>query len=182
MFVELDDPTVDIMKLAFPDYKGRKFEVVEAVTVSLDGAYWSGGSRNTWKAVMLDGRSGSLTIREASSMIQNPFRVPEAPVLEMVSGVAIVRHCIFQGKDLGLKLYLHPSNMVKMIPEQVDADVKAVLVATRSYKSSYGGDPLYRQRNSGLGLEAWNRAKEEAQRLGYLDARGAITNKGRNVC
>ena len=177
MFVELDDPTVDIMKLAFPDYKGRKFEVVEATTVSLGGAYWSGGSRNTWKAVQL---GPEVKVVEASAMIQNPFRVPQAPVLEMVSGVAIVRHCIFQGKDLGLKLYLHPSNMVKMIPEQVDADVKAVLVATRSYKASYGGDPLYRQRNSGLELEAWNRAKAEAQRLGYLDARGAITNKGRN--
>lgn len=177
MHVQRNDPTTRWMLAAFPSYKGKMFRVESCERVSLTGAYWSGGSRVTYKAIKLD----TLEISEADAKIQNPFRVPEAPTVELVAGHGIVAHTISQGKDLGLTLYIRPENMVPLVTVAVEPDVLKVLVATRSYKACYGGDKNYRQRNSGLGPVAWDRAKELAIELGYLDKRGAITIEGRNV-
>lgn len=179
MYLEPKDPVSQLMLVAFPSYVGRKFEVESCEQLTLVGAYWSGGSRTEYRAL-------NLTTKEVSSAdsgIQNPFRVPKAPVVDMVPCVAIVAHRIFQGKDFGLRMYVHPSNLVGLIPEQVSVgpNVLAVLKATRCYKAGYGGDKNYRQRHSGLDLDTWNRAKDEAIALGLLDPRGALTIKGKNL-
>lgn len=177
MHVQRNDPTTRWMLAAFPSYKGKMFRVRSCTSVSLCGAYWSDGSRVTYRAIDLV----SLEVSDANPAIQNPFRVPEAPTVELIAGSGIVSHTISRGKDLGLTLYVRPENVVPLVTVSVEPDVLKVLVATRSYKACYGGDKNYRQRNSGLGPVAWDRARSLAIELGYLDKRGAITVEGRNV-
>lgn len=178
MYLKPNDPVSAMMLKAFPDYKGKKFEARSAEAVTLLNAYWDGGSRTTYRGLKLD----TGEVFPADPQIENPFRVPEAPTVALEPNKSIVAHVIFSGKDLGLRMFLHPSNMVDLLPAvEVSERVRKVLRATRSYKASYGGDPLYRARNSGLDYSEWLAGVAEAKSLGYLDARGAITVEGKNV-
>ena len=68
---------------------------------------------------------------------------------------------------------------------ELTREQRIVLIATRSYKSSYAGVGNYRYieaaRETGISLADWERSKAECQQMGYLDKRGAITVDGRNV-
>ena len=110
--------------------------------------------------------------------------------------LAVVRHTIFRGKDLGLTFYVHPAAIAKLLPapsEELDAIAKMVLTATRSYKSSYMGRDRYQMAKEGSQYErarkgeafptreAWEAAKAALIASGYLNKAGAITVKGRNA-
>lgn len=84
-------------------------------------------------------------------------------------------------------VYAHPDSITKSLEEEVKLSKAelVVLVATRSLKSSYAGISNYRfheaQRQLGITLDQWERAKSSCISKGLLNARGAITTAGKNA-
>lgn len=121
----------------------------------------------------------------AQSMFDRPIQGADAVILP--DGFACVEHSIFCGQDSGITIHIRPENSAGLLPAPVELtrDQRIVLVATRSLKSSYQGISNYRfheaHRDTGISLDAWNRAKSELQARGLLDARGALTVAGKNA-
>lgn len=88
-----------IAKLAFPDYKGRKF-FLETVSSPIDvRSYWDGGSRDYFNFIRLDTLSCFGEI-PAQSINDKPMINADNVILP--EGLACVRHSYFCGKDSGL--------------------------------------------------------------------------------
>jgi hypothetical protein len=168
---------------AFPTYTGRKYRLDGADSVPLEN-YWDGGSR-TYLCVY---RVADDRLEEAPFVTENPFnkeahgRVPTRP------GYVFVEHVIFCGKDLGIRFVVHPDDLVPLLPAPAAAlplDQRIVLVASRCFKSSYGGDSNVRftqsHERTGISLERWNVAKVALVASGHLNKAGAVTTKGRNA-
>lgn len=104
-----------IIRATFPGYKGRKVAIRPVESVWFHDVNWSGGSRNQYRACTLDGRpTEKQPDTGARAPWDNPYdglRVPTA------QGFCIVEHCMFCGKDLGLRIYVHPSDMPKLLPQ-----------------------------------------------------------------
>lgn len=84
------------------------------------------------------------------------------------------------------KLYVHPESLPKQIASDVDMPTRhemIVLIATRSFKSSYAGDGLFRfteaKRETGITWPEWDAAVTNCKAKGWLDARGAIKAAGK---
>lgn len=110
-----DSPEVlRVIRAADATYRKHKAWLHAAETVALSGTYWDGGSRDTWTAVDLaTGRS-----KGAPQYDPAQFGGPAtAPVVAIPEGVAIVRTGIFCGKPATASVYLHPSNMAKLLPQ-----------------------------------------------------------------
>ena len=169
------------------DYTGRKFKVVVCEAVAIGSQQWDSGSRDTYTLVELaTGRS-------------HPFNDPRAWPLSMAElgsfaipdGYVVRRHTIFQGQDMGLTFYCRPGAVQSWLPAENSFTLaqECVLFSCRSYKSSYGGRDRYQMATDnssrfGDGKVTRNdyaAAKESLQAAGYLDARGALTVKGRNA-
>lgn len=167
-------------------YSGNKFQVrvCETVTIPADAGLWSGGSRSQYVGVdMVSYTRYPLSYDNTSPW--NEARKEHTVKLE--PGKAIVEHSMFCGKDMGLRIYIHPDNATKLLPVKVELDPveQLVLNATASYKSSYNGKDRYQMateysKNPPSRTE-WSAAKESLRVKGLLDARGAITVKGKNA-
>ena len=123
--VKRSDPMIDrIIRATFPGYRGRKIKVIVKTEYRLSD-YWDGGSRNY--ATFLDLQSftvipSSQLPEQFKQKIANPFNLPIADIT-LSPGFAVVENCIFRGKDLGIRIYIHPDNLVKMIPESVSKEL-----------------------------------------------------------
>ncbi len=138
------DPMVDrIVRAAFPSYAGRTVRIQASDTVNC-ASYWDGGSRDYFVAVDL------ATLRAsdpapAQSAYDRPVRGLSSVTIP--AGAAIVEHSIFCGKDVGIRIHVHPDSLAGLLPagtEDATTDHKIVLYATRSLKSSYNGRSEYR--------------------------------------
>jgi hypothetical protein len=182
-------------------YSGRKFRayIVESVTVPADSGTWSGGSRSVYFGVRLD--TGERV--KLSDTFSAPWDEGRQDVtLELRPGVAVVEHSIFQGKDMGLEFYIHPESAAKLLPapagDEPSPHEKIVLIATRSYKSSYNGQDRYDMAKSDYEpmwatddkplkygpyptRDQWQSAKDSLIEKKLLNRAGAITTKGKNV-
>jgi hypothetical protein len=71
---------------------------------------------------------------------------------------------------MGLTFYVHPDNAVKLLPPTIELSTmeKAVLDATRSYKSSYMGKDRYQMWTADNG-------KATASRLEWETAKQALS-------
>ncbi len=106
---------VDVLARAtFPEYKGRKFSVIAAEQVTLHDVNWGGGSRNQYRAVTLEGQPLGSTDR--FSQMWPGSHAAEGMTLPIPQGAVVVEHCIFCGKDLGLRFYINPADMPKYLP------------------------------------------------------------------
>lgn len=103
-----------IAKLAFPEYRGRKFRF-QVQTYSIDlRSYWDGGTRSYFKFVCLaDGRV-SIEVPVQSAFDKQIKGLDACTVPE---GFVCVEHVIFCGKDLGLRLHVHPNNVAKLLTD-----------------------------------------------------------------
>ncbi len=91
-----------IAKTAFPNYTGRKFSI-EVQTKSFSVAsYWEGGSRDYF--VFVDLRNGRTIAMPQQSAYDEPINGANECLLP--PHCACVSHCIFCGKDAGLKVIL----------------------------------------------------------------------------
>lgn len=90
-----------IAKLAFPEYRGRKFRLVSQAHYQM-ADYWDEGSRRYAVAVNLNAGTPHAPSIAAhtpwSSAAQAKFTIPD--------GVAIVERAIFCGKDCGITVYI----------------------------------------------------------------------------
>ena len=181
----------DILPALRGNYQGNKFrlEVCETVTIPADAGLWSGGSRDHWYAVEFStGREMAFPGQQFSPW--NDERKSRQVKLE--PGFVVICHTMFQGKDLGLHIYLHPDNASKLLPAAPAALSELeqrVLNATARLKSSYGGKDRYQMdtdydRSMGRAVpsrQEWEATKSVLISMGLLDKRGAITVKGRNA-
>jgi hypothetical protein len=184
-----------LAKQAF-GYTGRKFQV-EAAERKHIVSYWDGGTRSYW-AVLTMGQEGST--QPTNAIVENgkpQLRVigecggmnkPAGIDVEIDANTIVAEHVIFCGKDLGIRFYVNPARLPQYLPasaNELTREQRIVLIATRSYKSSYAGMGNYRfveaQRETGISAAAWERSKAECQQMGLLDKRGAITVEGRNA-
>jgi len=185
-----------VVRATFPDYRGKKFQVVAAESVTLHDLNWSGGSRSSYRACTLTGAPlGGADKYQMMAPWDNPAERQTLPILP---GACVVEHCIFCGQDMGLRIYVHPADMAPLLPPKADLSQleAAIIDATASFKSSYNG----RDRYSMARPESWSRstwhgyshetfpsrevwAAGQAMLIdkGFLDKRGALTIKGRNA-
>lgn len=121
---------------------------------------------------------------------QSAFDKPiaNADSVQLVHGLACVKHTIFQGKDLGITIHVHQDNAHRLLPEnkeELTRDEKIVLVFTRSYKNSYAGETNCRfkqaQRSKGITKAQWDIAYQSLLEKKLLNKNGAINNDGRNA-
>lgn len=175
-------------------YSGNKFGaiVTDKVTIHSDAGTWSGGSRDTYKAVRLD-TGEAVQLSDHYSAPGDASRRDQTITLQ--PGIAVVRHSIFCGKDMGLEFYIHPDSAAKLLPapcETLSPFEATVLRATAVYKSSYNGRNRYQmamddarhgydKRMVLMTVEQWEAAKLSLVAKGMLNKAGAITVVGRNA-
>lgn len=100
-----------IVRKAFPDYSGRKFRVVPALSVQFNTTNWCGGSRNQYRVVRLqDGKTLSV---EVPAPWENRI---EGHTVALTEGLCVVEHQIFSGHDLGVRVWVHPGNLARLLP------------------------------------------------------------------
>lgn len=186
MHITGKEPLVkEIVKVAYPEYKGRKFSLKVSETINIY-SQWSGGSKDTFVFVrLIDGAiQGPIPAPSFSPYHDDPRQIIK---LDGVLGLICVEHSYFCGKDMGITLHVHPQTLAQdsltaggMEPDLSD-DEKKCLRATWSCVSSYGGDKNYRQSQSRLSLARWEAVKSDLIEKGYLNKRGALTIKGKNA-
>ncbi len=101
----------DILAATFPDYRGRKFQIVFQESLRFYDTNWSGGSRNEYAFVAADGRTKHLAVPAPWDNVAEGQRV------ELTPNVLVVRHSHFCGKDMGITIYAHPCYLPKYLPE-----------------------------------------------------------------
>lgn len=167
-------------------YNGKRFAVIvtESVTIPIDAGLWDGGSRDVYFGVKLaTGETASDPMQSAS-----PFgNVRKERSVALASGFAMVRHTLFQGKDLGLTFYLHPSDVAQMLPAsegpELTGDEKLALNITKRYVSRARlSEFSYEVKLYGKAAEMrWNAAIEGLKAKGLLARNGSITVTGKNL-
>ena len=176
-------------------YSGKQFSatVCETVTIPATAGLWEGGSRETFSLIILaTGETFSAGMQTTGP--HSGARYDRE--VQLVPGRAIVRHVMFCGKDLGLQFFVHPQDAAKLLPapqEELTPHQRVVLLATRSFKSSYGGRDRYQMAQGDYSCEKvlagqpypsraeWDAAKADLTAKGLLTRAGAITPAGRNA-
>lgn len=176
----------DVKKIAltaYPDYKGKKFAVKVAIGTIDVRSYWDGGSRDYFVFLRLD----TLEIWKMPGQSINDKKVNGAESVSLIPGMVCVEHTYFQGKDLGITIYIHSDNAPKLLPinQELTREEKIVLYYTRSYKNTYAGQSNIRfheaTRSKGISLEQWETTKKILIEKGMLNKAAAITNEGKNA-
>lgn len=162
-----------ILLSIFPGYYGTKFQVKPVTSVTVTDTQWSGGTRYTWKYVnLLNGAFLPIKGDGYSPLMEN---------------YCFAVHKFFQGDDLGITFYVHPSNMNMLVRHKVEltTDEQIVLVVTKSCKSSYGGIKDFRfheaHRQYGIERGPWLAAIESCIKKGLLRSNKSLTPAGRNA-
>ena len=174
-----------IALLAFPAYKGKKFEydVLEPGQTLDMRSCWDSGSRDYWKVV-------NLATNEVTPEVpaQHPYFDPDLGVgaVKIPEGFAAVCHTIFSGKDFGLTVYVNPSNvnagLLSAPAPELTPEEKRVLYSIRSYIPKgtvrYEG---YVQAGGKLNAAGYQLLKELLQTKGLLNKGFALTIAGKNA-
>ncbi len=177
----------DVIQRLFPDYKGRRdVYVMSAESVELTGTYWSGGSRSSYAAYEPITKATRTLPRFDPPQFGGPVNTPKVPLCDGNGHYIVIaeRH---HGSFEYITLFVHPDNMVGLLPSPVELDMaqKIVLVFTRGLKSSYAGIPDYRfheaHERTGITRQKWDAAKAECIAKGLLNKAGAITADGKNA-
>lgn len=194
--LEHTDETTNIGRKAFPGYNGRTFRLNITDSPINCSSSWSGGSRSYYRFIRLSDNQVTESMPAQSAFDK---RIEGMDAVEIPPGYACVEHCIFQGKDLGLRINIHPDNAAKMIPEKPAMSVieGIVLQYSKSHKNSYGGqknvrfhaanqDRKYkaqarREEYMPITWDEWEIAKTALIAAGMLKKNGAITTAGKNA-
>ena len=107
MYTKTNDPEIKrVCKLAFPEYRGRKFRYDTRIPTDLS-SYWDGGSRNSFAFVEL--KTGKV----APVQSNHPFFEAGRPseLKSLPAGFVVVEHSIFCGKDMGMTVYVNAGDI-----------------------------------------------------------------------
>jgi len=173
-----------IISKTFPEYKGRKIKICTTIPTRLN-SYWEGGSRNFYCFYEID------TEKTFSVNSNHPYFEKDSPrqLSKLPSNVLLVSHVIFCGKDMGITIYVNPSDIDPLLTyndtPEITEHQKIVLEYTASLKSSYAKIKNLRfyvaNKDKKITLEQWNKAKEELIENKFLNKNGAINAHGRNL-
>lgn len=172
-------------------YTGKTFraEISASATIPAHAGLWDGGSRESYSLVEIaTGRA--VPFSGQTSAPWSPER--REVVFDIPAGFVVVRHSVFCGKDMGVQFTLRPEDAAPLLPKPIELSPveRIVLIATRSYKASYGGQDRYQMAARDLSYRQgavmpsrsdWDAAKTALIARGLLDKRGAITVAGRNA-
>ncbi len=168
-----------IAQAAFPDYQGRKFSVEPFSGPMRLDSNWEGGSRSYY-AVLDLASLRYFAIQENGTPFSNGGKIEQISDLPM--NAVVVEHCFFCGKDFGIRLYVRPENLAKLLPVgptvELTKDQTIVLIATRSLKAFARFDEAHQY--TGISQVEYDQAKSELIAKGLLKSNGAITDEGRN--
>lgn len=181
----IDKPDIffmEIVKKCYPDYRGKIFKISVDIPTELR-SYWSGGSKDDFVFYELTtGKTSEVNSNHPLFERSNPSKLDKLPI-----GIVIVKHTIFQGKDLGITIYGNTENIAPLLPtvEELSVDEDAVLFFTRHLKPSYNGIRNFRLHEAhhemGITEERWEKAKTNLIQRKLLNKAGAITPSGRNA-
>ena len=109
-----DESIRAILHATYPDYRGRKVRVCVTTDPVDVRSYWQDGSRDYF--VMLDLRHMVVLIvpQNGTPFDGGPIR-PEG--VDIPPGYAIVEHSIWCGKDMGIRIHVHPQTMPRFLKE-----------------------------------------------------------------
>lgn len=170
-----------IISSTFPNQTCRKVQARIANTVRFSGTQWDSGCRDSYRIYELS-TGKSVGIAEAPFLQKSALHDSDH---EIPVGYLVVKY--HQGRVNYFELIGPSENINPMLPAptELSEDERIVLVATRSYKSSYGGQKNYRfytaRQKTGITQDRWEAAKEKLIKDKMLDKRGAITVSGRNA-
>lgn len=105
-----------LAKTAYPDYKGRRFFLVERETYQLSN-FWDEGSRYYCVAVNLS--TGEMSEPSHDSTV--PYNQKAHSVITIPPGFGILQRAIVRGNDRGITLYVPPSNRLETSTQEFDA-------------------------------------------------------------
>lgn len=94
---------------AFPEYRGRKFSIEFASTITLYNLEWDGGSKNEYVAVGVNAHM--LPIGYGFKQF-NPL---EGKTVKIPADVVIVQHTFFCGQDAGIRIWANPVYLPKWL-------------------------------------------------------------------
>lgn len=161
-------------------YLGKSFKARAVTELHINGqaGVWDHGSRETYHAVRLaDGKQLPLIDHNAAPW---DMAARKDIVAKVEPGIAIVRHSMYCGKDMGLTFYIHPDNITAMLPKPVEltTEEKQVLYVTRSLISRARKEELERNR---FPMAQYDSVIASLIAKGLLAPNKAITTKGRNA-
>lgn len=155
------------------DYTGSKFKLESTtnVTIPITAGMWDSGSRDVYFAVELDKK----LIKE--------IKVDKNTIVNLSMNHAIIRRSIFQGKDIGIVIYIHPDNVSKLLPNtnnnvELSDNDKKILSIHKGIKSNYRLDIANRH---GISAQEYENSKQKLISLKLLNNNGAITTYGKNM-
>ena len=102
-----------ILDITYPDYKGRKFNLMFKTNYQLEN-YWSGGTKSYIKAI---NNNGEVSL--PSPATNNPYNSIAHTSFEIPKDICLVEHSFFCGKDKGIRFIFHPDTILlpKLIKE-----------------------------------------------------------------
>lgn len=92
----------------FPDYNGRHFKAEFTPSITLYNTLWDGGSKNEYAAVNMAGVSHAMPTFSEHGIGQK---------VEVEAGTAIVMRMWFCGRDIGVTIYMNPTDAPRWIPQ-----------------------------------------------------------------
>lgn len=102
-----------ILRATCGNYRKRNVLIQAAETVHVYDLNWSGGTRSEYRACTIDGQFlGGLDKYNAMAPWANPA---EGQMLPTVQGAVVVRSGFFCGKESIATIYVHPSDMPKLL-------------------------------------------------------------------
>ena len=108
------DPRVAKFVYLFKEYRGRKPVRIRSAKSYHVSDYWSEGSRTY--CFFVDANTGEYLPTDSVGFVPQTAANPHGLRMgsfTMKPGVAVVENVIFCGKDLGIRVVMHPDDYVK---------------------------------------------------------------------
>jgi hypothetical protein len=152
MLVPTNEPGIGpIAAAAFPSNR-KAIHVAEFCGPRNVNSYWDGGSRGVYAIVNLETNQVWRAPTSHPHFDRKPTgeRCGELEVIELPPNCALVQGGTFCGKPATVTVYLHPDNMVKLLPAPVELDSqhRQALGVICGVKGGYRQDEFQRR---GLG-------------------------------
>lgn len=176
-----DEMVARLINATFPGFTGTRIQADVAQTVRFSGTNWDEGNKTDYAIVRL----ADLTtqgIAESPYFRDSPLHSTDFPIPD---GFVVVAHEHCRGREY-LRIITPGANITPLLeaPSDLTGDERIVLLATRSFKSSYAGISNYRfheAQSKGITLDRWESAKSALIAKKLLNKAGAITTEGRNA-
>lgn len=113
--ISTQHPAARAARVAFPEYKGRKYTVVLADSVLFCELNWAGGTRNQYRAMKQDA-SGRWHVVQVGGSAAPWANAAEGARAQLTNEVAVIEHSVFCGQDMGIRIYVCPAQAPYLLP------------------------------------------------------------------